>query len=158
MKGFLWSHKDLKRGSAKVAWKDIYAPKSQGGLGIKRLGPWNETLLCKHLWNLITKKESLWVKWVYIVRLKEKSIWNVEIDENDSGTWKAILNLREKVRNNVWKEIKDGKDTSVWFDKWCHDTPLGEKITFKDRYEARLSKGLKVAEMINNKVWKWPSE
>ncbi|GJZ55432.1 RNA-directed DNA polymerase, eukaryota, reverse transcriptase zinc-binding domain protein [Tanacetum coccineum] len=118
----------------------------------------NETLLCKHLWNLITKKESLWVKWVYIVRLKEKSIWNVEIDENDSGTWKAILNLREKVRNNVWKEIEDGKDTSVWFDKWCHDTPLGEKITFKDRYEARLSKGLKVAEMINNKVWKWPSE
>ncbi|GJT94434.1 RNA-directed DNA polymerase, eukaryota, reverse transcriptase zinc-binding domain protein [Tanacetum coccineum] len=120
------SQGDLKRGSAKVAWKDICAPKSQGGLGIKRLGPWNETLLCKHLWNLITKKESLWVKWVYIVRLKEKSIWNVEIDENDSGTWKKrIINLREKVR----------------------------KLPLKT-----LSEGLKVAEMINNKVWKWPSE
>ncbi|GJW01572.1 agamous-like MADS-box protein AGL62 [Tanacetum coccineum] len=39
LKGFLGCHGDLKKGAAKVAWKVICAPKSQGGLGIKRLGP-----------------------------------------------------------------------------------------------------------------------
>ncbi|GJQ89056.1 RNA-directed DNA polymerase, eukaryota, reverse transcriptase zinc-binding domain protein [Tanacetum coccineum] len=75
LKGFLWCHDELKRGAAKVAWKVICTPKIQGGLGIKRLGPLNEALMCKHLWNLIVKKDSLWVKWVNMVKLKGKSIW-----------------------------------------------------------------------------------
>ncbi|GJV98289.1 RNA-directed DNA polymerase, eukaryota, reverse transcriptase zinc-binding domain protein [Tanacetum coccineum] len=59
LKGFLWSQGDLKRGAAKIAWKIVCTPKNKGRLGIKRLGPWNEALLCKHLWNVSSKKESL---------------------------------------------------------------------------------------------------
>ncbi|GJZ97390.1 RNA-directed DNA polymerase, eukaryota, reverse transcriptase zinc-binding domain protein [Tanacetum coccineum] len=148
----------FRRGAAKVAWKTICTPKSQDGLGIKRLGPWNEALLCKHLWNLIVKKDSLWVKWVNIVKLKDKNIWEVEIEENDCGTWKAILNLRSKIRSNAWKQIGDGKSTNVWFDKWCNEGPLCEKLTFRNRYEARLAEYLTVYDMIENGEWIWPSE
>ncbi|GJU75090.1 RNA-directed DNA polymerase, eukaryota, reverse transcriptase zinc-binding domain protein [Tanacetum coccineum] len=38
LKGFLWNQGELSRGKAKVAWKDICRPKSQGGLGLKDLG------------------------------------------------------------------------------------------------------------------------
>nr|GEU36621.1 RNA-directed DNA polymerase, eukaryota, reverse transcriptase zinc-binding domain protein [Tanacetum cinerariifolium] len=150
LKGFLWCQGELRRGAAKVAWKTICTPKSQGGLGIKRLGPWNEALLCKHLWNLIVKKDSLWVKWVNVIKLKDKNIWEVEIEENDCGTWKAILNLRSKIRSNVWKQIGDGKSTNVWFDKWCNEGPLCEKITFRNRYEARMAEHLTVYDMMEN--------
>ncbi|GJS31678.1 RNA-directed DNA polymerase, eukaryota, reverse transcriptase zinc-binding domain protein [Tanacetum coccineum] len=129
LKGFLWCQGELKRGAAKVAWKIICALKSKGGLGIKRLCPWNEALLCKHLWNIIVKKESIWVKWVYTVKLKGRSIWEVDIDVNDSGTWKAILNLRR--------------------------TMFGNRLGI---YEARLTGGLNVANMINNGEWAWHSE
>nr|GEZ79976.1 hypothetical protein [Tanacetum cinerariifolium] len=124
LKGLLWCQRELKRGAAKVAWKVICGPKSQGCLGIKSLGPWNEALLCKHLWNIIDKKDSLWVKWVNMVKLKGKSLWEIEIEDNDSGTWKAILNLRSKLRDSVWKKIRDGKSTNIWFDKWCDEGPL----------------------------------
>ncbi|GJV78163.1 hypothetical protein Tco_1509747 [Tanacetum coccineum] len=116
---------DLKKGAAKVSWKIICAPKSQGGLGIKRLGPWNEALMLK-------------------------CIWEVDIDENDSGTWKALLNLRSKIRENVWKKIGDGKNTNVWFDKWCNEGPLCDIIPFRKRYEARLSERSSIADMIDN--------
>ncbi|GKC03395.1 hypothetical protein Tco_0995005 [Tanacetum coccineum] len=136
---FLWSQGDLKKGAAKVAWKVNCAPKSQGGLGIKILGPWNEALLCKHLWNVSSIKESFWVKRVNVVKLKGNSIWEVDIDDNDSGTWKALLNLRSKIRESVWKKIGDGKNTNVWFDKWCNESPLCDIVPFRYIYEARLS-------------------
>ncbi|GKA90013.1 RNA-directed DNA polymerase, eukaryota, reverse transcriptase zinc-binding domain protein [Tanacetum coccineum] len=158
LKGFLWCQGDMKRGAAKVAWKVICAPKSQGGLGIKRPGPWNEALLCKHLWNVIVKKESLWVKWVNVVKLKGKSIWEVDIDDTDSGTWKAMPNLRSKIKDSVWKKIGDGKNTNVWFDKWCDESPLCEIIPFRKRYEARLSEKSNVVDMIVNGEWIWPNE
>ncbi|GJT35154.1 RNA-directed DNA polymerase, eukaryota, reverse transcriptase zinc-binding domain protein [Tanacetum coccineum] len=112
---------DFKRGAAKVSWKDICTPKSQGGLGIKRLGPWNEALLCKHLWNVIVKKESLWVKWINTVKLKDRSIWEIDIKDSDSGTWKAMLNLRSNIRESVWKKLGDGRSTNSRFDKWCNE-------------------------------------
>ncbi|GJU57113.1 RNA-directed DNA polymerase, eukaryota, reverse transcriptase zinc-binding domain protein [Tanacetum coccineum] len=75
---------ELTRGRAKVAWKTMCQPKHQGGLGLKELGVWNETLLTKHLWNIATKKEILWVKWVNIVKLRGKSVWEIDIDKNES--------------------------------------------------------------------------
>ncbi|GJZ70110.1 RNA-directed DNA polymerase, eukaryota, reverse transcriptase zinc-binding domain protein, partial [Tanacetum coccineum] len=156
LKGFLWSQGELKKGAARVAWKIICDPKSKGGLGIKKLGPWNEALLCKHLWNIIIKKESLWVKWVNVVKLKGKSIWEVQCENNDSGTWKAILNLREKIRENVWNKIGDGKSTNMWFDRWCVEGPLCDVIPFRKRYEARLDEKTKVRDMVENNEWVWP--
>ncbi|GJV63635.1 hypothetical protein Tco_1474463 [Tanacetum coccineum] len=73
LKGFLWSQGDLKKGSAKISWKEVCKPKSHGGLGIKLLGPWNETLLVKHIWNIANMKETSWVKWVHVVKLKGRS-------------------------------------------------------------------------------------
>ncbi|GJS58909.1 RNA-directed DNA polymerase, eukaryota, reverse transcriptase zinc-binding domain protein [Tanacetum coccineum] len=62
MKGFLWNQCELKKGTAKVSWKMVCRPKSQGGLGLKDMSIWNETLMSKHLWNIANNKESLWVK------------------------------------------------------------------------------------------------
>ncbi|GJS81053.1 hypothetical protein Tco_0747594 [Tanacetum coccineum] len=75
---------DLKKGSAKIAWKEVCKPKSHGGLRIKLLGPWNETLLVKHIWNIANRKETLWVKWVHAVKLKGRSFWDIDHDSNDS--------------------------------------------------------------------------
>ncbi|GJT91413.1 RNA-directed DNA polymerase, eukaryota, reverse transcriptase zinc-binding domain protein [Tanacetum coccineum] len=102
LKVFLWCHGDFKRGAAKVAWKIVCAPKSQGGLGIKRLGPWNEALLCKHLWNVIDNKDSLWVKWVNTVKLKDKSIWEVDIERIPDSELEINFTILEAWPND-WK-------------------------------------------------------
>ncbi|GJU26271.1 hypothetical protein Tco_1164892 [Tanacetum coccineum] len=72
LKGFLCFQGDLSRGKAKIAWKHVYKPKTQGGHGIKDLSKWNEFLMGKHVWNFASNKESLWVKWINAVRLKGK--------------------------------------------------------------------------------------
>nr|GEW28823.1 putative reverse transcriptase domain-containing protein [Tanacetum cinerariifolium] len=60
-----------KNGARRCALKEVCLPKEQGGLGIKSLKKWNEVLLVKQLWKIIEGKESLWVKWVNVVKLKD---------------------------------------------------------------------------------------
>nr|GEY75247.1 hypothetical protein [Tanacetum cinerariifolium] len=76
----------------KVSWKDVCQPKENRGLGLKPLEEWNKALIVKHLWNEAAKKDSFWVKWTNIVKLKGRSIWEVDILSGDSWIWK---NLRE---------------------------------------------------------------
>ncbi|XP_071695705.1 uncharacterized protein [Rutidosis leptorrhynchoides] len=108
IKGFLWNHGDSIRGKAKVSWKVVCTLKNQGGLGLKPMQEWNN--------------ESLWYNWVNLVKLKGKSIWEIEDKQSDSWGWKQLLLLRDKVRNHVAEDI----DGSV---KWI--TNKGNKVPYK---------------------------
>ncbi|GJR82368.1 putative reverse transcriptase domain-containing protein [Tanacetum coccineum] len=67
MRGFLWCNGKLKHGKANVAWDVICLPKWEGGLGIRSLDIFNIALITTHIWNIVTNKESLWVRWIHIV-------------------------------------------------------------------------------------------
>ncbi|GJT55301.1 RNA-directed DNA polymerase, eukaryota, reverse transcriptase zinc-binding domain protein [Tanacetum coccineum] len=73
LKKFLWGNG--VKGRSKVSWNDVCKSKKEGGLGIKNLGDWNE---------------------VNLVKLKGKSFWVIEEEPGDSGTWKALLDLKRK--------------------------------------------------------------
>ncbi|GJS59063.1 RNA-directed DNA polymerase, eukaryota, reverse transcriptase zinc-binding domain protein [Tanacetum coccineum] len=119
LKGFLWCQGDLTKGKAKVAWENVCLPKHQGGLGLKNLNIWNEVLMSKHLWNLASCKDSLWVQWVNVVKLKGRSIWEVNVESNSSCGWKQILSLRDKMRSHIVNQIGNGEKTFFWHDNWC---------------------------------------
>ncbi|GKE70879.1 RNA-directed DNA polymerase, eukaryota, reverse transcriptase zinc-binding domain protein [Tanacetum coccineum] len=99
-KGFLWCQGDLSKGKAKIAWKQVCRTNEEGGLGIKDLSKWNEVLMSKHLWNVATMKESIWVKWINNNRLNGSSIWEIECDNNASSGWKSILGLIRQNETN----------------------------------------------------------
>ncbi|GKA88801.1 hypothetical protein Tco_0810565 [Tanacetum coccineum] len=62
VRGFLWCHGDMRRGKAKVSWEVVCLPKKEGGLGLRRLELFNKALMVLHIWKLLVRKESLWVK------------------------------------------------------------------------------------------------
>ncbi|GJU03986.1 RNA-directed DNA polymerase, eukaryota, reverse transcriptase zinc-binding domain protein [Tanacetum coccineum] len=150
LKGFLWCQGDLSRGKAKIAWKTLCKPKCQGGFGFKELGMWNEVLLTRHIWNIAANKESLWVKWVHIVKLKGKNFWEVSSESNDSWMWKCLLGLREKAKHHIEYIVENGKRISVWYDKWNEMGALCQIIDSRNLYNARYDKKATVADMIHN--------
>ncbi|GJZ05760.1 hypothetical protein Tco_0539553 [Tanacetum coccineum] len=82
MRGFLWCNGELKRGKAKVAWDDICLPKKESGLGIRSLEIFNIALMTTHIWNIISNKESLWIRdlvkpffWTTIDNGKNTFVW-----------------------------------------------------------------------------------
>ncbi|XP_071686918.1 uncharacterized protein [Rutidosis leptorrhynchoides] len=84
LKGFLWSQTDNSEGKAKVAWKGVCVPKDQGGLGLRPLKEWNQTLIVKQIWRIVTNEDSLLSKWVNLIRPKDVRFWDINPGSNDS--------------------------------------------------------------------------
>ncbi|GKC52243.1 RNA-directed DNA polymerase, eukaryota, reverse transcriptase zinc-binding domain protein [Tanacetum coccineum] len=115
---FLWSNGDSAKGKAKLAWKHVCKLKKFRGLGLKNIEDWNDALLAKHIWNIASKKDTLWVKWVHSMRLKEDSIWNVQHETGNSWNWKCLLEIRDRIASRMQFAIGDGKGIHMWTDKW----------------------------------------
>ncbi|GJX90807.1 RNA-directed DNA polymerase, eukaryota, reverse transcriptase zinc-binding domain protein [Tanacetum coccineum] len=154
-KGFLWCQGELGKGKTKITWSTVCKPKDQRGLGLKDMNLWNEALLSKHIWNIVAKKDSMWVKWIHEERLKGTSIWKVEPDVNASWGWRNLLKIRDKIRHHVFHKIGNGKGVSAWHDRWHDLCPLDQYITNRDLYEESFSQNDIVADLVDNGVWKW---
>ncbi|GJY83709.1 hypothetical protein Tco_0497085 [Tanacetum coccineum] len=146
---------ELIKGKAKVLWDYICKPKDQGGLGLKDLHKWNETLLLKLLWNVAAKKDTLWVKWINVEKQKGRNLWDMQIDSNSSPMWKTFLGMRDKIRDHIRVEIGNGKSTSVWYDKWHSMGPLCIVVTKRDVYAARMTDKVPNLKELKSDVTKW---
>ncbi|GJX00618.1 putative RNA-directed DNA polymerase [Tanacetum coccineum] len=158
MRGFLWCQGILGRGKAKVAWEVVCLPKEEGGLGIKRLADFNKALMTSHIWKLLSKKDSLWVKWIHTYKLRDRNFWEIPCRGNMTWGWRNILRLRPIIREFFWYKIGDGSDVSVWFDQWCNASPLDAIVSSRDMYRAGLSRYSKVSDVYYNGTLVWPAD
>lgn len=92
---FIWGGRDVAKGKAKVAWKDVCLPKHEGGLVLKSLRCWNKALMSYHIWNIVSNNSSLWVKWVHEYRIKGRSFWDIKEAWDSSWCWRNILEVRK---------------------------------------------------------------
>ncbi|GKA91010.1 hypothetical protein Tco_0812880 [Tanacetum coccineum] len=116
MRGFLWCHGSMCRGKAKVAWDVVCLPKQEGGLGVRRLDHFNKALMVSHVWKLLSLKESLWVKWIHVYKLNNRSFWDIPYRGTMSWSWRKLLLLRPLIREFIWSCIGDD---GLW--KWPND-------------------------------------
>ncbi|GJW63724.1 hypothetical protein Tco_0115608 [Tanacetum coccineum] len=106
----------------------------------------------------VLQKQSLWVQWVNRVKLKGKSIWDIEAGDNDSWGWKKLLELRNVIKPYVFHKIGNGKNIFVWYDKWNQKGPLSKFISTRDIHAARFNENDKVADLIEEGRWQWPND
>ena len=109
--GFFLSGKDVNAQRAKVGWKSLCCPKEEGVLGLRRIKDWNDAAIMKHIWNLLYRKDYIWVAWVREVLLRQGSIWNAKIPSRCSWSWRKILQLRDRVRPFIRYRLCNGVGT-----------------------------------------------
>ncbi|GJV19978.1 hypothetical protein Tco_1368998 [Tanacetum coccineum] len=131
MRGFLWCHGSMCRGKAKVAWDVVCLPKQEGGLGVRRLDHFNKALMVSHVWKLLSLKESLWVKWIHVYKLNNRSFWDIPYRGTMSWSWRKLLLLRPLIREFIWSCI------GGW---------------------AGFTHASKVRDCIQDGLWKWPND
>ncbi|KZV50556.1 hypothetical protein F511_32557 [Dorcoceras hygrometricum] len=78
-----------------IAWSTCYKDKSDGGLGLKDLRVWNKALLVRSLWNIQSKKDTLWVKWINC--RYGSSIWGWTTRKDDSNLFKKLILIRDEI-------------------------------------------------------------
>ncbi|GKD12289.1 hypothetical protein Tco_1196696 [Tanacetum coccineum] len=129
----------MRRGKAKVAWEDICLPKDEGGLGIRRLDHFNVALISSHVWSILTRKESLWVKWIHTHKLRGHNFWDYPFRGNMTWGWHKILQIHPIIGKFIWCKIGNGSSISAWFDNWSMHSPLIQSITLRDIHAAGFS-------------------
>ena len=82
---FLWSGSPTQTHKAKVSWEDLYFPKEEGGLEIRKLRDSAKAFAMKLIWRIFTQSSSLWVSWVTHYLLNYNSFWDVGDDSKGSG-------------------------------------------------------------------------
>jgi len=156
---FLWRGTSLTPTGAKVAWSAICYPLNEGGLGVKNLKTWNRAATLKHIWHLLTDKESIWTTWVNANLLRGRSFWHITMPSNPSWSWRKILQSREWCRGWFIMAIGSGSSTSLWFDYWL---PEGKRLI--DDYSIRtltatgLSWNAQVSDVIKEGQWDFPRD
>ena len=134
-----------------INWESICTPKEDRGLGVKRVGAFNLSLLEKWCWRMLVEKEGLWYR-VLKAQYGEEGGRLKDGGSRCSVWWREMCGVREGLGEGVgrWFDdntcciVGDGRDALFWHDIWVGEIPL--KFKFSRLYELVENKECSVAE------------
>lgn len=132
----------------------VYMPKNEGGLGLRRLTPWNKTMCLRLVWLLISNTTFLWSQWHKKHNLREVSFWEIEESPANSWTWKMLLQLRPLAQKFIKSIVGNGLKTSFWFDQWTFLGPLINLLSSNGPRSTGIPITATVTDMCNSYGWK----
>ncbi|XP_023634268.1 uncharacterized protein LOC111829408 [Capsella rubella] len=119
-----------------VAWDKVCKLKSQGGLGFRDIGHFNQALLAKQAWRMLDSTDSL------LARVHKSSYFPrtglMEAVVGSRPSWRSIMFGRELLEKGLMKTIGNGCSTRVWLDKWGFDEQPRRPLNKNRLYELNL--------------------
>jgi len=124
---FLWKGPDLKaKGARLIAWKRICRPRHMGGWGILNLQDFNNALLGKWWWKIASSPNGCWRHILianYSISKPPGALFH-SLPRNKSFFWAGINVILPAFRSCIIKSVRNGANTSFWFDRWFEGLPL----------------------------------
>lgn len=115
---FWWDASDGTRKMCWVSWDRLTKPKNKGGLGLRDIQLFNQALLAKQAWRILTNPTCLLARVLLGKYCKNKSFLEVQLPKVCSHGWRSILHGRDLLQGNVGKAIGNGLTTKLWKDSW----------------------------------------
>ena len=97
-RAFLWSGQAYSNRPGNIAWDHLCSCKHQGGLGIRNMMLWNVANMGKYVWDVATKQDNIWIKWIHSVYLRNEEWWSYQPNINSSWYWKKICSTRDQLK------------------------------------------------------------
>ncbi|CAA7029802.1 unnamed protein product [Microthlaspi erraticum] len=148
---FWWDANPEKRKMCWIAWKKLTRGKSEGGLGIRDIQDFNDALLSKLSWRILTKPDCLLARILKGKYFQNQSFLDCTLNTGCSHGWRGIMIGRDLLKEKLGKVIGNGDTTRVWEDPW-----LSTKEPIIPMGPAPLAyKNLRVKDLFlpNSRVW-----
>jgi hypothetical protein len=105
---FWWGFEDGKRKMHWRSWEWLSTPKSLGGMGFHDLALFNEAMLGKQAWKLLTEPDSLCARVLNGRYFPECDFWNAPRPRSSYATWRGILAGKKMVQQGILWGIGNG--------------------------------------------------
>lgn len=76
-----------------------FKPKNKGGLGVRNFMVWNNVAIGKYTWQIAQKADSLWIKWIHSIYIRDANWWEYKPSGNVSLAWKLICRVRDMFKD-----------------------------------------------------------
>jgi hypothetical protein len=136
--GFWWGSADGKRKVPWVSWEKMSAPKRRGGMGFRNFSAFNQALLAKQAWRILTNPTSLCSRVLAARYFKKKGILTAECPKSASFTFRSILHGRDLLKEGTIWRIGNGSKVKVWEDNWIPRSGLKRPLGHKPHTEVSL--------------------
>jgi hypothetical protein len=103
------------------SWDWLSAPKALGGMGFRDMVLFNQAMLGRQAWRLLTEPDSLCARVLKGRYFPDTDFWNATKPRSSSYTWRSILFGKELVQAGVRWGIGNGKNTKILHDNWIPD-------------------------------------
>jgi hypothetical protein len=146
--GFWWDFKDGKRKMHWRSWEWLSSPKNIRGMGFQDMELFNQAMLGRQCWRLLTEPNSLCARVLKGRYFPDGDFWNAPCPRSASYTWRSILHGRKLVMRGIMWGIGDGSTTWIKHDRWILGTPpcLVNSLV-------PISGGQTVASLIESRSW-----
>ena len=151
---FWWDSKEGKRGMSLVAWDTMIKSKRDGGLGFRDIQSFNDALLAKISWRILSSESSLLASVLAGKYFHNQEFLHVKAPSACSHGWRGILIGRDLINEQLGWAIGNGESVSVWNDQWLYADRKGSPIG----PAPESSKDLKVADLFREQTRVWDSQ
>jgi hypothetical protein len=119
--------------------------KRSGGLGFRNYEDFNQALLAKQAWRMVTNPGSLCARVLRARYFKEGDFLTARCPKRASYTWRSILHGRELLKEGLIWRIGNGEKVSVWEQNWIPRSSIKRPIGIKpDKVVKKVSELLRL--------------
>jgi hypothetical protein len=143
----------VENGKMKMHWRSwewLSTPKSLGGMGFRDMSLFNQAMLGKQCWRLLTVTDSLCAKVLKGRYYPNGSFWSASCPRTASYTWRSLMFGKDLLSRGIRWGVGNGSTIQITKDKWIPDTPV-----YLVNPMVPLSDGQTVDTLINSESRSW---
>jgi hypothetical protein len=142
---FWWGAGEEKMKVHWISWDKMCVSKRSGGLGFRNYEDFNQALLAKQAWRMVTNPDSLCARVLRARYFKEGDFLTASCQKRASYTWRSILHGRELLKEGLIWRIGNGERVSVWEQNWIPRSSIKRPIGIKpDKVVKKVSELLRL--------------
>ncbi|XP_057811868.1 uncharacterized mitochondrial protein AtMg00310-like [Salvia miltiorrhiza] len=151
---FFWGQKNDERRIHWKSWKKICVPKGEGCLGFRDIALFNQAMLAKQVWRLLTNDTSLLARSLKARYFPINDLLLASNAHNPSYAWKSLLVGRDLIVKGLALEVRKWGANRIGVDSWLLD---GKGQFFTAKVDDGFA-NLTAQEMMNGDLDAWDCE